>query len=208
MTFWTNQFLGIRVFIWVFLAVSFLMLIGILLYYFREKIQEKYIKYRFPEKVIKVIIHFPGSQYYKEYWRMIPDKEDFSIGKNTYLFSDSAIIKQNDTYAYNSENSLKIRVDDREYNLSKNYRIKRKDKRWSEIHYTYAIPNPINFKDITGTEIKFTSRDLELFKENDLFQKLLTLTGEKNMLMFLMILVIGNLFATLFIIAKLMGWIK
>lgn len=208
MTFWTNSIWGVRVFIWAFLLMAVILFIGVCLYFFREKIKEKYIKIRWPEKVIKCVIHYPGSQYFKEYWRLIPDKEDINIGGKVYIFSDIALLNKNVVWAYNKDNALKVDIDDKTYNLDKNYRIKDKGARWPEIHYVYNVPNPVDFYNIDNSTIKFTSKELETFKENDLIQKLLTLQGEKSMLMFLMILGIVNIFGTLFIISKLMGWIK
>jgi len=208
MSFWANSWLGVRVFIWAFLFASFGLFVGVVVYFFREKIKEKYVKIRWPERVIKVIIHYPASQYYSEYWRLVPDKEDFVIGSKTYLYSDPAVLKKNDSYAFKDKDLIKIKVWGKEYVLDKNYRLKQRWDRWAEIHYIDGVPNPIDFHNITESQIKFTSRDLQAFKENDLFQKLLTLQGEKNMLMFLMILGIGNILISLFTLAKTMGWIK
>lgn len=208
MTFWTNTFLGVRVFIWIFLFISIGLFIGVLIYFFREKIKEKYLKIRWPERVIRIIIHHPGSQYFNEYWRLIPDREDFTIGNKTYLYSDPAVIKKNESYAYQDKDLLKIKVWGKEYILDKNYKIRQRWERWPEIHYIDGVPNPIDFYNIIDSNIKFTSRDLELFKENDLFQKLLTLQGEKAIMVMLIIMTFINLILGVANFAKQMGWLK
>lgn len=208
MSFLDGSLWGVRVFIWLFFAVAVFLFCFVVLYFFREKLNEKYLKMRWPERVVKVVIHYPGSQYYMEFWRLIPDREDFKLDGKLYLYSDDVVLKQNQSYAYTKEDRLVINIEGKEYNLEGNYKIKRRWDRWAEIHYINNVPNPINFMDIDSSSIKFTSKDLETFKENDLFQKLLSLTGEKNMLIFCILLGGANLIASLFIISKLMGWLK
>lgn len=209
-----NTFWGVRIFIWLFFLTSVGLFLGVVIYFFRKKINEKYLKLRWPELVVRVIIHHPGSQFFQEFWRLIPDREDFKLEGKTYLYSAAAVLKENKSYAYSKDDKLVIKVEDKEYNLEGNYKIKRRWDRWAEIHYLYNIPNPIDFinsreVDTEGKPvIKFTAKELESLKENDLFQKLLTLSMEKGLLIFCLLLGAANFIASMFIISKVMGWLK
>ena len=206
MGFLDNQILGIHTYVWIYLLLSIISFIGVLIYINRERLKEYYIKWRFPEKVIKIIIHYP-SGLYKRYWRLIPETDDFTFDGRNYNFTDESIIKENDFFIRPDQSKLIAIVEGKTYILDDRVKIKDKSMRFPEIHYVYDIPTPINFSH-SSNELKFNTKQLADFKDNDLFKKLLTLEGEKSMLVFVIAICILNLLATLFVIAKLMGWIK
>lgn len=190
---------GIRIWIWIYFLISTAVFISIIIYWYREKIRRKFYEMRFPEKIIRVIIHYKGGLYH-EFWRLIPDYDSFSIMGKSYYYNEKNIIRDNDIFA--DSNRLKLKVDGKEYNLDNVYKIRHKQKPYPELHYFYNNPNPINFyKDI---DIDMNSKQLEMFQENDLFKKLLTLTEERNMLMIIIVISIINALGITFIILKLM----
>jgi len=207
MVFWQSSFLGVRVFVWAFFLLSFVCGIIVLLYWQREKIKEKYYKIRWPEKVIKVIIHYPGGLY-QSFWRLIPDRDDFSIEGKRYTYSDKTILKENDFYVQNRGGVLIAIIEGKQYNLDDKLKIKAKNKSWPEVHFIDNVPTPINFKEIDKSEIKFSGKDMADFKEARLFEELLTLEGKKNLMIILIILGVGSLLVGIVNLAKNMGWLK
>lgn len=194
-------FLGVRLWLWLYFAISFLVLIGAFMYWFREWIKFKLYKFRFPEKILRVIIHYKSNQY-RTYYRVIPDRNTFVIEGKSYNFDDKNIVKNNDFYV--DDNIIKI--DKKQYKFNEIYGIKARKDSIMEIHYWYNDPSPLQFN-FEDNSIEFNSKQLQDFKENDLFAKLLTLAEEKNMLRLLFIISIINLGAIGFVIAKLMEWI-
>jgi hypothetical protein len=215
-------FLGVRLLIWIFFGMSVLCGLIVLTYWKREVIKEKYYKIRFPEKVIKIILHYKGTTKFRTFWRLIPDKRDFSLNGKRYLYDDKQILKENDFYIYEKDKMLVARIEGIEYNLDDKYRInKSRRDNWPEIHYFSDCPFAISFNDYLQTlnqdpkdpknskaVIMVSAKDYQTLSEGDMWDKLLTLRGEKASFMILMILGIGNLLIGLFTLAKMMGWIK
>jgi len=79
--------------------------------------------------------------------------------------------------------------------------VKKKKGRYIEIHYIDKNPNPIDYT--KHKTIGLNSSELEDFKQNDLFKKLLTLEDEKLMLLFILLCNIGSFIGIIFIILKL-----
>lgn len=206
MVFLDGYILGVRLFIWVYFLVSIILGVGIVLYTNRELLKEKWYKWRFPEKVIKIIMHYPTG-IYRVYWRLIPDTDFFTFDGKTYNYTDTSIISENDFFVYKKEGETVARVEGKEYKLEDDLKIRRKKAEFSEIHYFYNVPLPIDYKTVS-TELKLTSTQLTDLKENDLLKKLLTMEAEKNLLMFVLIIAGLNLLTTLFLLAKIMGWLS
>jgi len=207
MGFWSLSFLGIRYFIWAFFLLSIICGVAAILYWQREKIKEKYYKIRWPEKVIKLLVFYPTGLY-KTYWRLIPDRDDFSIDGKRYTYDDKTILKENDFYIQKRGGSLIAIIEGNQYNLDDKLKIKRKGSVWPELHYIDNIPDPINYKEIDKSGIKFSGKDITDFKEASLFTELLTLEGKKNLMIILIILGVGTLLISLVNLAKTMGWLK
>ena len=204
---WLNStFLGARVWLWLYLLLSILMGVGVSIYIFREILRKKWYEVRWPEKIIKVIIHYK-SNYYKEFWRLIPEEKFLKIESKIYNYSDDLILRENDLLAGKKDNKIIFRIGNKEYQLNDIYQIKNRWKHYPEIHYFFNSPAPIQFE-YDNKKIRLSSYLLEEFKKNDLTGKLLSLKEEKNLLTFLMIMMVINLLATVFIIAKMMGWVK
>jgi hypothetical protein len=95
-------------------------------------------------------------------------------------------------------------VEGKKYDFIALCKIKQRGTIYPEIHYFDNNPTPITFN-IKTQEIDFTSLELEEFEKNDLWRKLLTLEGEKSLMIIIMILGIVNVLASLLIISKIFG---
>lgn len=206
MSFFINTFLGVRIFIWLYFLLSFVLGIVVLIYWHREKIRRRYYEFRFPEKVLRVIIHYKGNQF-REFYRLIPEDFMFTIENMNYEYQDSEVLKNNDWFLrVQKDGEYKVKVDGKEYDLEKEKIIQLRKSFKPEIHYYHNYSKPLHY-DFEDKKLDFSSKDLFDFKENDLFKKLLTLSDEKNLMMFIIILGVANMIGTLFIIAKMMEWI-
>jgi len=198
-------FYGARLWIWLLLLISFLMFIGVIAYLKREKIKKKYFMFRYPEKLIKCIVHYKSGMF-KIYWRIIPSDDKFYFDNQIYKYSDKKVLKNNDWYVRQQNTSKSIvKLGDKEFYLEDKAKLNDKEAKFPEIHYYFNNPCPIEF---TTKGMDFSADDLKNFEEHDLWTKLLTLEGEKSFLLIILFLVIGNMLLTMFIIAKMMGWIK
>jgi len=197
--------LGVRLWIWLYLLFSIAAFSIILFKFFKERIKKKYYEWRFPEKLLKVVMHYK-SGYFKEFWRLIPDTEEFIIEGKIYKFSDKKVLKDNDFYVRKKENNLYAVIDGKEYNINDRHKLIYRWRSYPEIHYFFNIPAPIDF-DMSEQALEFSSKQLQEFKDNDLFSKLLTMDTEKTMLLFILILGILNALITAVILAKIMGWL-
>ena len=198
---------AVRWWVWLYFFFSVIVGIGVALYWKREDVIRIYFQTRFPERVIKVVIHYK-SGLYNIYWRLIPDNNLFKISNKIYEFSDKEILKENDFFSLKDKNKKTIvKIEGKEYNFEDLALINQKGRKWTEIHYFYNNPTPLSF-DFENNELDFTSTQMNEFEQNDLFTKLLTLEQEKKTLIILIVMVAFNLFMTIFIIAKMMGFIK
>lgn len=197
---------GVRLWIWIYLIVSFFIVLGAFMYWFKETLKKWYYKARHPEKVVKIIIHYK-SNIYRVFWRIIPVKGSFVIENNAYSYDDKAVVKNNDFFIDKYKEKHAIKVNGKKYDFFKKFGIKLRRSKTMELHYWYNNPSPLEFN-FQSKRLEFNSRMLQEFKENDLFTKLLTLQTEKKMIMFLMMAIGLNIVLTLFVLAKTMGWIE
>ena len=225
--FLNTYFLGARIWVWLYFAFIIIVLVLVALYFKREALKGVYYRMRWKERVIKVVIHYTSS-IYKIYWRLIPDESVVKVDKKMYLYDERSILHNKESYMSKPGHGAKdflivsdyavvdtdkkgrqtIKIEgEKEYVLTDIGRIKDKSSQYPEIHYFYNKPEPILW-DIAGQKQEFSSLSLKEFKENDLFGKLLRMKMERSLLMFLLILGIMNLVMTLFLIAKVMGWLK
>jgi hypothetical protein len=199
--------LNIRWWIWLYFLFSILMGLFIAIYWKREALKKYYYLARFPERIIRVIIHY-GTSFYNVYWRLVPDDKIFKINNKVYEYNDEKVLKENEFFADKKDNKKTIiKVDGIEYNFEDLALIKVKGGKYPEIHYFYNNPNPLDFN-LTDAELKFSSKQMNDFEENDLFTKLLTLTQERTTMMIVMIICILNSIINFVMLAKMMGWIK
>jgi len=205
MSFLNNIFLGVRIFIWIYFSISLIYGLSVIIFWYRERIRKRYYEFRFPEKLLKVVIHYVGNQY-KEFWRLIPDDNLFTFESKKYSFSDKTILKDNEFFIKQDNNRNVVIIDGKKYSFEDLKIVRKRKSIYPEVHYFYNNPTPINF-DFEKKDVGFSSKELNDFEENDLFKKLLTLEDEKRLMMLIMILTIVNTIATVFVIAKLMEWI-
>ena len=197
---------GIRWWIWLYFLFSILMGLFIGIYWKREALKKYYYLTRFPERIIKVFIHY-NTSIYNVYWRLIPDNNIFKINAKVYEFKDEKVLKENDFFADKRDNKKTIiKVDDIEYEFENLALIKVKGGKYPEIHYFYNNPKPLDF-DLSDTDLKFSSKQMSEFEQNDLFTKLLTLSQERTALMIVMIICGLNVIISFVLLAKAMGWI-
>lgn len=197
----------IRWWIWLYFFFSIVMGLFIGIYWQREKLKKYYYLVRFPEQIIKVIVHY-GTGLYNVYWRLIPDDNIFKINAKVYEFNDEKILKENDFFADKRKNKKTIiKVDDIEYEFENLALISYKGGKYPEIHYFYNNPKPLDFG-LSDSKLKFSSKQMHDFEQNDLFTKLLTLTQERTTMMIIMIVCIINILINAVMLAKMMGWLK
>lgn len=198
---------GVRLWIWLYLIVSVFVVLGAFAYWFKENLKKVYYMSKHPEKVIKVIIHYK-SNLYRIYWRIVPDKKCFIIEKKAYNYEDKAVMKDNDFFIKQDKKGSKIiSVNDKLYDFKDTFGIKLRRSNVMEIHYWHNNPSPLEFN-FDKKKLEFSSKQLQDFKENDLFSKLLTLETEKRMMLILLMAVGLNIIITGFVLAKIMGWIE
>jgi len=205
-SFLSVQWLGVRVFIWLYFGLSIILGLGVGVYFYRERIRKKYYEIRFPEKLIKVCIHYPGS-IFRIYWRLIPADTLFRIDDMSYSFDDKKLVKPGDFLGKpkgdEHDNDYTIVVNDRKYNIKKSLMIKTRWERYPEAHFFYNVPDQIEY-DIDAGSIKFSAKELNDYQEKNLFTELLKLELGKPMIVLILMIVIGNLIGTMFLIAKYM----
>jgi len=198
---------GVRWWVLLYFLFSVIVGIGVAVYWKREQIIKLYFQTRFPEKVIKIVIHYKSGMY-NCYWRLIPDNNLFKVNGLTYEFNDKEVLKENNFFSLKQNNKKTIiNLKGKKYYFEDLALINEKGRKWSELHYFYNNPKPLSF-DFTNEDLNFTSKQMTDFEQNDLFTKLLTLNDEKKTMMILIVMVGFNLFVTIFIVAKMMGWLK
>lgn len=225
MSFLTVKFLDVAIWIWLYLFFGWTVLISAVIYWKREVIRGVYFKLRWSEKVIKVMIHYKSGEY-KVYWRLTPSDDLFKIDKKQYIYDADVITKEHDFYVATQHREqpllmivkdLFVKTDkDKElikinetetYEFKDVFGVKEKGKKWVEMHYFYNNPFPLNF-DYSKKEVTINANQLKKFQEQDLFNKLLTLKGEKQIMLILIIMVAFNILITAFLLSKEMGWIE
>jgi len=203
----TVGWLGIKLWIWIYFLFSILAGATIAGIYFKEQIKGKYYKIRFPEKVIKIFLHY-NTNLYKVFWRLVPENNFFEMENGRYLFDSETVLKENDFFATKDKRDKTIiKLEGNNYEFEKLMMIKQKGEKYPEVHYFYGNPRPLSFN-LSDKELTFSAKDMSEFEKNDLFVKLLTLSQERQTMFIVMIISGLNLLATMFIIAKMMGWIK
>lgn len=200
--------LGVRLWIWIYFLFGILSVLGAAAYWYRERIIEKFYKVKFPERLIKVVIHYDNT-FFREFYRLVPDAKTFSIHKKTYQYDENSLLKNKDFMLLldAKHDSYTARIEGKDYPIKEIQKIIKKEGRFPEIHFFVNSPIPIEF-DIKKKDIYLTAKQIEMFKENDLFVKLLSLKDEQAKLTFIVILLIIVLLGIAIIICKLWGWIK
>lgn len=207
MSFMSVRWFGVYAWIWLYFIFSVSAGLFVIIYWARERIKKKYYEIRYPEKLIKVVMHYP-SNFFKEYWRLIPDDNFIIAEGKRYQFSKQHLEVSSDLFTAKTEEKLsEIMIDNKVYSLKDLNMIRKRWRKYPEIHYFYNVPSPIEFN-IDTEELDITSTQLDKFNENDLFSKLLTMEDEKRLIIMMMAIVIINLIATVVLVAIQMEWIQ
>lgn len=204
MAFLDQVFWGLHVWVWLLILYSFLVIVGMFLYIYREHIKRNYYEFRFPERMIRVVMHY-DTGIYKEFYRLIPDKEIFYIEGKAYRYDDIAVRKYNDFYTVKKGDKTIIKVGQKEYDFNTVFSIKKRKKSIVEIHYMSNNPNPVHFNFDTKTA-EITSKNMSIFQKNDLFNKLLTISDTGNLMIIILIMVGANMAISFFLLGKYMEW--
>lgn len=213
------EILGARLWIWIYFICSLSFMLGTIAYFFRERIRRRYYYIRYPEKLVKVVIHYKNNLY-KIYWRLIPKRNQFELLGHIYHYADKDILRMNDLFSYTKNDKITIKIPDKEIKKGKiistkyNEYIIRPDlitkNRWDtfgELHYFYNISEPLKF-DIVKKKIEFSGEELKQFEENDLFQKMLTLEDEKRLMKIVILMSVITSIISAVTLAKSMGWLE
>lgn len=200
-------FLGARLWIWLYFAFG-IVLVGVaFIRFFIEQIKRKWYEIRHPEKLLKIVMHYKNN-YYKEYFRIIPDNYRHTIEGKEYIYTDKAVKQNPDIFVQkDKKGNEKIIIEGKTYNINNSFAVKNRWKAYAEVHYYFNNPVPINY-DLSKKTLEFSSKQLQDYKENELFGKLLSLQEEKRMLSMLMIFSIINILISAFVLCKIMGWIE
>lgn len=205
--FFQIEWLGVRLWIILYLVFSLIMGIVVLVMFFKEKIKGFFYRTAWPEKAIKIILFYPGN-IYKIFWRLLPARDTFMIEGRPYLYADKNIQKNNDIFAKGTDKDMYVEIEGKRYDISKHVQLREKwSRHWPELHYKFNVSYPIDYSK-SGSDLQWSSDDFKDFNENDLFKKLLTMDDQKNLMVILLLLCAVNLIATIFLIAKIMGWLK
>lgn len=209
--------LGAKLWIWIYFVCSLSFMVGVISYFLREKIRRRYYYIRCPEKLIKVVIHYKNNMY-KDFWRLIPKRNQFKLLGHIYHYSDKEILKVNDIFSYTKNENMIIKIPEtnknknkkemsyKEYIIRPNLIVKNRWHSFGEIHYFYNISEPLRF-DMAKKKIDFSGEELKQFEENDLFQKMLTLEDEKRLMKLVILFSVITSIICAVTLAKSMGWL-
>lgn len=215
---------GIHLWILAFCIVSMCMLVGVMIYLFREKLNEKFLKLTKPERVIKVVIHYPNGMY-RNLWRVLPERKNLKIGKGLYNFDQDLMIRQVQDLLPDQEppawmmppapkpaeisksRKIMIKADGFDYVYAQDLQLKSRWSKYPEIHYVSGSPNPIDWRRTHG-DIALSAIDQADLQENDLFIKLLSHSITDMKINMLMIIMIVNVLISAYLALKISGVIK
>lgn len=201
---WQMRIWGVRLFYWMYLPLSLLILGVVIAYWQREKLLKVWYSLRFPERLIKVNIIYPGN-YIRHFWRLIPKTNTFDFGEETYQYSEPSILKQNDWYATKKEDGrLILRIKDNEYYLDDLLGIKNRWDQWPEIYYIDGCPFPVDWgktaaPEITATnekgeqttkKVHFNATDYKKFKQTKIITDLFASMENSGLMLALVILAV------------------
>jgi len=206
MSFLAKHLFGVSMWIWLYFLFSIFAGLGVAIYFYRERLKKKYYEMRFPEKLLKVVIHYKSGMF-KEYWRIIPDGASFILEGKEYQYSNKNVMRTSDFFIKNSDKKHYVEILGKKYEIHDLLKIKKRFSNYPEIHYFFNVPSPISF-DMKNKKIDFSAKQLQEFKENDLFAKLLTLDTEKQIQMIILACVVINALISIVILSKMMGWLK
>jgi len=206
-SYFTVKWFGVFAWLWI-LMVSTVMMICLLLFLdLKAWFFYQWNKWRNPEKLLKVVIHYK-SGLYKIFWRLIPHDGKIIVNDLIYRYYDKTTLKDPEIFGYASkEEDIKFKISGKEYNFSQSFGIRTKDMKFPEIHYYDNIPKPIDF--ISNFEkLDMTSEQTRDFEDNQLWSKLLNIESEKMLIIMCIVIGIINLLLSGFMALIMTGVIK
>jgi len=192
---------GIHLWVIAFCVLAMCMLFGVLIYVFKEWINFQILKLTKPQKLIKIVMHYPGMMF-GIFWRTIPLKNKFKIGDEKYYFNKAALTRQqlqNMTDAEHQE--FKFIIGGKPYNYQPQFRIKYRWSQFPEIHYIYGCPDPISWQIKPGATNLSALEDARL-EDSDLFMQLIAAEMVEKLMPIIMILLIIIIAGVLALIGK------
>lgn len=204
--FFMQKFLGLEVFMWYIIIGGLLIFLTLIAIAFWEKTKTIFYRLFKPERVFKIILHYPNSMY-KRFYRIIPDNNLVKCKGGIYIYDSKLFEKGKDI---DDKERYKLDLEGKEYTYNKDAEVKTKSLKDVELHYFYGIPNPIIFKtsDEQQAIADLSTKELEAIKKNDLFLKLLSLEQQEKMMTIIILLVLVNTIISGFMLAKSMGWLE
>ena len=204
MSFLNSYIFGARVFVWLYLFFTLLLCVLVIAIVFREIIKYKYYRVVSPERLIKLVIHYPNN-YFNVFFRLVPVNNEYNISGQLYKHDSDIIIKNQDFFAtFSKDKKLQFTHEGFIYDIDANNIEKQKWGRTAELHYFYNSASPIVFN-YKSKDITINSNQLAELKENDLFTKLLSLKEEKMVFMLLIIFIVLNMILTIVVLLKQFG---
>lgn len=204
-------FLGLKLYLWILLFTGIALGLGILAILKRHAIQAKIWKTFWPEKVIEVYVHNPGTPIYNMYIRLIPKSEELTISNALYRYDSRNLVKKdNEDFAIFDNNQWKIKVDGKEYKLKSNKFQIGKNKRWPEIHYYRDNSEPIDwtsYSQIKG-EFNLPAQKLNDLIDSDIVTKALSFQQQNTMILLCLLFTILGIILSVVNILKSFGAIK
>lgn len=206
-SFFDNMIFGVHIGVIFLLIGTIIIVSGVVLFFIREKLRGLYYTWRWPERTLKVCIHYLPSPLYKVYWRLIPSKGQFDIGEHIYRYDERGVIKQNDILGEERKGDYFIRVGGIEYKIDIS-KITQEKGSFPEIHYPYNVPEPFDYSKYTKEGFVLSGSKINDLVKSDLWEKALNLAGQNALLLFCLILGVVNLIIGVINMAKLMGVMK
>jgi hypothetical protein len=174
-----------------------------------EKIKKYYYLLRYPESTIKVVMHYPNNMY-KTFYRILPTNRTVKLLNGCYYIDNKQINKNSDLFVKEKNNKYIIGIENKNYDFIK---INKINTRWDdipEIHYRYNNPAPLDFSvdEKHDNKISYNAKELKEVVESSVISKLLNLDEQNKMLILVLIMVVLNFVATIFIILVITGTIE
>jgi hypothetical protein len=202
--FFDNMVFGVHIGVLFLLFGTIIVISGIVLFFLRERIRGTYYRLRWPERVIKVFIHYPPSKFYKVFWRLIPRKGEFDINQ-IYRYDENRVIKEEEYLGEEREGDYFIKVKGREYKIDIRQIIGKRGG-WPEIHYNFNVPEPLDYSNYQVKEgFMLSGSKIKDLVKSDLWEKALNLAGQNALIAVCIILGVINLFISIVIASKVMG---
>lgn len=195
---------GARLWIWLLLLFGIIFMISVLLWVFKEWTRKIYLRLRHPQKTVKIVVHY-SNNWFKEFYRLIPRYDRFTIEGLDYLYNEKVVSKNENTFLVGEGDDLCANISGDKYTILAKSLLKKRFNRMPSIHYIYGQPMPIDFADMHIKNRKFSSAIINDIKENDLFAKLLFLKDEMNFLIMILIITLISGALTVVILLKVFG---